>query len=150
MSQREGQPERLNWSLRPGVSTAITVVVVVGLVAVIIGVMLSARPDNEPTYQAGLVAVVPEPDAQSPRNSVVGVRLSPGYVPTSLTIEGTAVSLDELDAGITQQGQYYFLPGEGKSIERLAPGLTCASVRARSVVDAQLPTVSYRWCFTLV
>lgn len=127
-----------------------TVVVIVGLVAVIIGVVLSARSDDEPSYQAGLVAVVPEPDAQSPRNSIVGVRLSPGYVPTSLVIEGAAVSLDELDAGITQQGQYYFLAGEGKSIERLQPGVRCASVRARSVVDAQLPAVNYRWCFTLV
>ncbi len=144
------KPERLNWSLRPGVSAAVTIAVIVGLAGVIIGVVLSARPDDAPTYQAGLVAVVPEPDAQSPRNSVVGVRLSPGYEPTSLVIEGAAVGLDELDAGITQQGQYYFLPGEGKSIERLQPGLTCASVRARSIVDAQLPAVNYRWCFTLV
>ena len=135
------------WALRKGVSTAITLGVLVAAAGVVLAVWLSRGGEASHSYPSGLQEVVPVPGAQVPRQSPIGARLGAGWKPT-LVIGGTTIPADQLDAGTTQLGEYYFAPGPGQVIEELRSGQTCARVTATPVIDVEATDVSFEWCFS--
>ena len=134
------------WALRTGVSTAITLGVLVAAAGVVLAVWLTRGGESAPAYPSGLQTVTPVPGAQVPHQSPIGARLDPGWRPT-LVINGTTIPAGQLDAGTTQLGEYFFAPGTGKVIEKLRSGQTCARVTATPTIDIEAADFSFEWCF---
>lgn len=142
-----GSEPSVPWALRRGVSTAVTLGALVAAAAVVLAVWLTRSGETTSPYPSGLRAVTPVPGANVPHQSPVGARLEAGWKLT-LVINGTTIPADELDAGTTQLGEYFFAPGDGKAIERLRPGRSCASLTATPTIDIEAPDFAYEWCFT--
>ena len=129
----EGEP-RVPWALRRGVSTAITLGALVAAAGIVLVVWLTRGGESAPAYPSGLQAVTPVPGAQVPHQSPIGARLEPGWKLT-LVINGTAIPAGQLDAGTIQLGEHFFSPGEGKVIEKLRTGQSCARLVATPTID---------------
>ncbi|MEC7873192.1 MAG: hypothetical protein VX823_01780 [Actinomycetota bacterium] len=137
----------LNWSLRKGVASTVTLVVVL-LLGLIIWVASASRGSPRPTtFPAGLLAVVPEEGDQAPRQGPVGVSLSPGWRPT-LTINDVTIPDDQLNAGTRQLGEYFFSPAPGRAISEMRAGQICAHVVAVPTIDVEVDNIDYSWCWT--
>ena len=97
-------PVTVNWTLRRGIASAVTAVVVL-LLAIIIWVASTTRGAPQvSTFPTGLLAVIPQEADQAPRQGLVGVSLSPGWQPT-LTIDGVSIPDNQLGAGTRQLGE---------------------------------------------
>ncbi len=141
-----------NWALRRGVSVLITAGAIVGLAIVVLVVVLTRGSSSDPPatpFPSAVLAVVPAPDAQAPRQGPIGARVAQGWVAT-ISIDGVPIPDSQLTSGTRQLNEYFFTPGEGKVIETVQPGRTCAQVVATSLVDTNSPPVSFSWCFTNV
>ena len=77
----------VNWTLRRGVASTVTVVVVLLLVGIVWGASTSRGASQPSTFPTGLLAVIPQQGDQAPRQGLGGVSLSPGWQP-ALTIDG--------------------------------------------------------------
>ena len=136
-----------NWTLRPGMASAVTLVVLA-----IAGLLIwfttftggAPRPDVYPT---GLVSVAPTESATAPRQGRIGASVSPGWAPT-LTINGTLVPGSQLNGGTRQLGEDLFLPGPDRIIEEIRPGRNCATVVAVATVDRDIDDFEFSWCWT--
>ena len=139
-----------HWSLRRGVSFAISTAVLIGLVVIVL-VVIATRGSSTTSspYPSAVLAVVPAPGAQAPRQGPIGAQLAQGWV-VNVTIEGVPIPDSQLTAGTRELNEFFFIPGAGKVIETLQPGRTCVDVVATSLVDTNSPPVSYGWCFSAV
>ncbi len=135
------------WALRRGVSAAITLGALVAAVGVIFAVWLTRGGEPGPAYPSGLQGVTPVPGAQVPHQSSIGGQLEAGWKLT-LVINGTTIPVDQLDAGTTQLGEYFFSPGDGKVIEKLRSGQSCARLTATPTIDVEAADFTYEWCFS--
>ena len=111
--QKSGKSMRdntVNWSLRKGVASSLTIFVVLFL-GLVIWVASSTRGAPQPTtLPSGLLGVIPQEGDQAPKQTLVGVSLSPGWEPT-LIIDGVPIPSEQLDAGTQQLGEFFFSPG---------------------------------------
>jgi len=136
-----------NWSLRKGVASSLTILVTLALVFVI-WIASSTRGAPQPsTFPTGLLAVIPQEGAQAPKQTLAGVSLSPGWEPT-LIIDGISIPNDQLTAGTTQLGEFFFSPGDGMVISQLRRGLICARVIAIPIIDVEVDNIDHQWCWT--
>ena len=138
---------RTNWSLRRGVAPTLTLFVV-ALLLVVIWVAAASRGAPRPsTFPTGLLAIIPEEGAQAPKQTLVGVSLSPGWQPTVI-IDGIVIPDEELSAGTRQLGEFFFAPGEEMVINQLRRGQVCAQVIAVPTIDIEVDNIDHRWCWT--
>ena len=144
---RPGGRSNVPWALRRGVSTAITLGALAAAAGIVLAVWLTRGGDSAPAYPSGLQAVTPIPGANVPHQSPVGARLEAGWRLT-LVINDTAIPADQLDAGTTQLGEFFFSPGDGKVIEKLRTGRSCARLVATPTIDVEAADFTYEWCFT--
>ena len=135
------------WALRKGVSTAVTLGALVAAAGVVLAIWLTRGGEPASAYPSGLQSVTPVPGANVPRQSPIGARLEAGWQLT-LVINDTAIPAGQLDAGTTQLGEHFFLPGDGRVIERLRSGRSCARLVATPTIDTEAAPFSYEWCFT--
>ncbi|HCB34560.1 MAG TPA: hypothetical protein DEP69_05275 [Acidimicrobiaceae bacterium] len=149
MSDPPPRQPRTHWTLRRGVSAAVTGGVLVALAAVALAVYAIRGSGAPSPYPDSITAVVPAPGSQAPRQAPVGVRLRPGWQP-DITIDGVAIPDTQLTAGIRELGEFFFAPRPGRVIEEIRPGRTCAAVVARPLVDVDSADVLFEWCFTSV
>ena len=141
--------DAVNWSLRKGVASSLTMLVVLSL-GLVIWVASSTRGAPQPTtLPSGLLAVIPEEGDQAPKQTLVGVSLSPGWEPT-LIIDDVAIPNNQLDAGTQQLGEFFFSPGSDMVISQLRRGLICARVIAIPIIDVEADNINYQWCWTSV
>ncbi len=139
--------DAVNWSLRKGVASSLTILVVLSL-GLVIWVASSTRGAPQPTtLPSGLLAVIPEEGDQAPKQTLVGVSLSPGWEPT-LIIDDVAIPNNQLNAGTQQLGEFFFSPGSDMVISQLRRGLICARVIAIPVIDVEADNINYQWCWT--
>ena len=139
--------DAVNWSLRKGVASSLTMLVVLSL-GLVIWVASSTRGAPQPTtLPSGLLAVIPEEGDQAPKQTLVGVSLSPGWEPT-LIIDGVSIPNNQLDAGTQQLGEFFFSPGSDMVISQLRRGLICARVIAIPIIDVEADNINYQWCWT--
>ena len=139
--------DAVNWSLRKGVASSLTMLVVLAL-GLVIWVASSTRGAPQPTtLPSGLLAVIPEEGDQAPKQTLVGVSLSPGWEPT-LIIDDVAIPNNQLDAGTQQLGEFFFSPGSDMVISQLRRGLICARVIAIPIIDVEADNINYQWCWT--
>ena len=139
--------DAVNWSLRKGVASSLTMLVVLSL-GLVIWVASSTRGAPQPTtLPSGLLAVIPEEGDQAPKQTLVGVSLSPGWEPT-LIIDDVAIPNNQLDAGTQHLGEFFFSPGSDMVISQLRRGLICARVIAIPVIDVEADNINYQWCWT--
>ncbi|NCG40085.1 MAG: hypothetical protein GWP30_03740 [Actinobacteria bacterium] len=137
----------VNWSLRRGVATSITVgaVFVVVLIFWIVAATRGApRPD---LYPNGLLSVIPGEGSKTPYPSPVGVSLSPGWQPT-LTIDGVVIPDTELTDGTRELGEFFYIPADEKTLPELRTGNVCARVVAVPTINIEADNIDFEWCFT--
>lgn len=146
-SAQSGDDRPIPWALRKGVSTAVTLGALVAAAAVVLAVWLTRGGEPAPAYPSGLQAVTPVPGAQVPHQSSIGARLEPGWQLT-LVINGTTIPAGQLDAGTVQLGEHFFSAGDGKVIEKLRTGRSCARLVATPTIDVEAADFTYEWCFT--
>ncbi len=137
----------INWTLRRGVASTVTILVLVLLGLIVLVVLSSRGAPQSATLPTGLLAVIPQDGDQSPRQAPVGVSLSPAWQPT-ITIDGVAIPDDQLTAGTRQLGEFFFSPNEGLAIAELRTGRVCAHVVAVPTIDVEVDNIDYRWCWT--
>ncbi|MGI8686191.1 MAG: hypothetical protein ACR2MO_14075 [Acidimicrobiales bacterium] len=136
-------PARL-FTFRRVVSSVLLAVAFGGLVVAFI--MHDDTP-NERLRPAALRAVSPEPASLQLRQTEIFVELDPAYTAT-LAVNGTVIPDDQLDV-IEGLNRYSFTPGEGKEIDELPPGRSCAVVRFDQAVNPGTDPGSFRWCFNV-
>ena len=91
--------------------------------------------------------VSPEPASLQLRQTEIFVELEPAYR-GALSVNGTVIPDDQLDV-IDGLNRYSFTPGEGREIDELPPGRTCAEVSFQLVTDPDAEPGRYRWCFNV-
>ena len=139
--------DAVNWSLRKGVASSLTILVILSI-GLVISVASSTRGAPQPTtLPSGLLAVIPEEGDQAPKQTLVGVSLSPGWEPT-LIIDDVPIPNNQLDAGTQQLGEFFFSPGSDMVISQLRRGLICARVIAIPIIDVEADNINYQWCWT--
>ena len=137
----------VNWSLRKGVASSLTIFVVLFL-GLVIWVASSTRGAPQPTtLPSGLLGVIPQEGDQAPKQTLVGVSLSPGWEPT-LIIDGLPIPSEQLDAGTQQLGEFFFSPGSDMVVSQLRRGLICARVIAIPIIDVEADNIDHEWCWT--
>ena len=137
----------VNRSLRKGVASSWTMLVVLSLGLVIWDASSTRGAPQPTTLPSGLLAVIPEEGDQAPKQTLVGVSLSPGWEPT-LIIDGVSIPNNQLDAGTQQLGEFFFSPGSDMVISQLRRGLICARVIAIPIIDVEADNINYQWCWT--
>ena len=137
----------VNWSLKKGVASSLTILVILSL-GLVIWIASSTRGASQPTtLPSGLLAVIPQEGDQAPKQTLVGVSLSPGWEPT-LIIDGVPIPSKQLDAGTQQLGEFFFSPGSDMVISQLRRGLVCAKVVAIPIIDVEAENINHQWCWT--
>lgn len=98
---------------------------------------------------AAVRAVSPKPGEHATQRSTVFIELQPGYGLRTLRFDGgTQVGAQELDV-ITGLNRYSYTPAEGKQIERLDAGRTCAQVEFVDDTQAGAALQEFSWCFVV-
>ncbi len=145
-------------TLRQVVTTGIVVAALAGFVwAFTLG-------DTSPAVRTSISVVerfMPAEDsAIELRQTQVGVDLAPGWT-AALRIDNTPIPDDQLNCfaiqacetkpagGVDPQNIFFYVPGEGKVLDELAPGSHCATAILTPVEGAPGGTGprSVRWCF---
>ncbi len=143
-------PARPHWTLRRGVSLAVTTAALIGIAVVVLVVIFSrGSTSSSSPYPSAVLAVVPTPNAQAPRQGPIGAQVARGWVVT-LTIEGVSIPDSQLTSGTRELNEYFFMPGIDKVIETVQPGQTCVELVVTPLVDTNSPSAHYSWCFTAV
>lgn len=96
---------------------------------------------------AAVRTISPEPASLQLRQTEIFVELEPAYRGT-LAVNGITIPDDQLDV-LEGLNRYSFTPGEGREIDELPPGRTCAVVTFRQVTDVNAEPGTYRWCFSV-
>lgn len=96
---------------------------------------------------AAVRVVSPEPATLQLRQTEIFVELEPTYR-GALSVNGVVIPDDQLDV-IDGLNRYAFTPGEGREIDELPPGRTCAEVTFQQVTDPDAEPGRYRWCFNV-
>lgn len=121
------------------------------LLAVAVGGIVWAftmHDETEPVRvtHAAVRVVSPAAGEQTvPRQSTVFVELQSDYALDALQLQGQAVGGEDLEH-IAGLNRWSFTPGEGKSIEKLPGGRTCAVAEFHRVGGDQASD-RYSWCF---
>jgi hypothetical protein len=124
-----------------------------GLLAIAVvslGVLIGTGRPGSPggVSDDAILAVVPEPDSQAPRQSRVGVRLDSAWTLDLMVIGGRAIPPDQID-NRESLNEWFFEPGPGKALERLEAGRVCVAVNISRVVDPPDERTN-GWCFDAV
>jgi hypothetical protein len=124
-----------------------------GLLAVAVvslGVLIGTGRPGSPGQVSddAILAAVPEPDSQAPRQSRVGVRLDSAWALDLLVIGGRAIPPDQVDTR-PSLNEWIFEPAAGKALERLEAGRVCVAVTITRVIDPP-DTRTSGWCFDAV
>lgn len=146
---------------RVGLRQLVTTLLVLGALAAFVWAFSIA--DTTPEVHTSTSAVerfLPvENSVVELRQTQVGVDLAPGWL-ADLSIDDTPIPADQLNCfniqsceskapgGVDPQNTFFFVPGEGKVIETLAPGAHCATA-ALNPVEATANTSPHTvtWCF---
>lgn len=92
-------------------------------------------------------AVSPKPGEGATQDSTVFIELQPGYALRTLRFDnGEQMAAEDLDV-IVGLNRYSFTPGEGKQVERLDAGRTCAEVEFSETAQPGNPLQTFSWCF---
>lgn len=134
-------PTRL-FTVRRVVSSVLLATAFGGLVVAFI--MHDDTPTS-PLRPRAIVAVSPEEGSLQLRQVEIYAQLDPTYT-ARLSVNGTVIPDDQLDV-IEGLNRYAYTPGEGKEIDELPPGRTCAVVTYDLAVAENDEPASYRWCF---
>lgn len=137
------RPTRI-FSVRRVVSSVLLAVAFGGLIVAF--TMHDDKP-NPRLRPRAVRTVSPEPDSLQLRQTEIYVELDPTYTGT-LAVNGTPIPDDQLDV-IEGLNRYSYTPGEGKEIDELAPGRTCAAVTFDLAVTPGGDPGTYRWCFNV-
>lgn len=136
-------PARI-FTFRRVVSSVLLAVAFGGLVVAFI--MHDDTPDTLPRPRA-VGTVSPEPGSLQLRQTEIFVELDPSYAGI-LAVNGTVIPDDQLDV-IEGLNRYSFTPADGKEIDELPPGRTCAVITFDQVVNPGTDPGSFRWCFNV-
>ncbi|HEX2039991.1 MAG TPA: hypothetical protein VHF47_09715 [Acidimicrobiales bacterium] len=131
------------FTVRRAVISLLLAASVVGLV-----VAFTMHEETEPlrVTHAAVRVVSPANGEQSvPRQSTVFVELEGDYTLDALQLQGQAVGGADVEH-IPGLNRWSFSPGEGKSIERLPGGRTCAVAEFHRTGGAPA-SERYAWCF---
>ena len=104
----------------------------------------SPNPRLRPT---AVRTVSPDPGTLQLRQTEIFAELEPAFRGT-LTVNGTPIPDDQLQV-IEGLNRISFTPGEGRELDKLPPGRTCAVVRFEPIADPGAEPGSYRWCFNV-
>ena len=131
----------------------VTWAVAIGLLAVAVvslGILVGTGSPGSPPQVSddAILAAVPEPDSQAPRQSRVGVRLDSAWALDLMVIGGTVIPPDQVDSR-EALNEWFFEPGPGKALERLEAGRICVAVTISRVVEPP-DTRTSGWCFDAV
>jgi hypothetical protein len=121
---------------------------VVGIVAMVLLVYSGGPGDPASDVDEAIETVVPEPQAQAPRQSRVGVRLRPEWALEAMTVAGRVIPLDQLEVR-EALGEWFYEPGPGGALELLPAGAVCVALEIRRVLDPP-ERRDVGWCFTAV
>ncbi len=132
------------FTFRRVVSSVLLVVAFGGLVVAFIMHDDTPNPRLRPR---AVGTVSPEPGSLQLRQTEIFVELDPAYT-GSLTINGTVIPNDQLDV-IEGLNRYSFTPADGKEIDELPPGRTCAVIAFDQAVNPGADPGSFRWCFNV-
>lgn len=146
MANNNLKPLRPHWTLRRGVSAAITAGVLIALAVIVLVIYLTRGSTAPAPYPSAVLAVVPTPAASAPRQGPIGAKLSHGWE-ASITIEGVPIPDGQLTAGTRELNEFFFTPGPGKVLETVQPGRTCVRVVATPLVDTNSSPARFDWCF---
>ena len=99
---------------------------------------------------AAVRAVSPKPGEGTTQDATVFIELRPGYALRTIKFGegGEQIGVQDLDV-ITGLNRYSFTPGEGKQLERLAAGRTCAEVEFTETTTPDAPLQTFSWCFVV-
>lgn len=101
-------------------------VVVAALLLVAVGMIwysgtIKGEPTDPALTDSAVEHLVPARDTPAAlRQAEIGIDLAPGY-DADLRVNGVDIPQDE-ERNVGPENQVFFSPGEGKSIEQLAPG----------------------------
>jgi hypothetical protein len=116
-------------------------VVIGGLLLVAIGLFVFAGSKGAEEVPATSISSAVQfliPDNGSPsvlRQAEIGIDLEPGWVAV-LQVNGVEIPEDQYRR-VDPENQVFFTPGEGKEIERLAPGRVTVTALAWRPVDGE-------------
>jgi hypothetical protein len=124
-----------------------------GLLAIAVvslGVLIGTGRPGSPGQVSddAILAVVPEPDTQAPRQSRVGLRLDSAWGLDQMIIGGRGIPPDQID-NRQSLNEWFFEPGPGKALERLEAGELCVTVIISRVVEPPEERTN-GWCFDAV
>jgi hypothetical protein len=102
---------------------------------------------NPKLRPAAVRTVSPEEGTLQLRQTEIFAELQPNYRGT-LRVNGTPIPDDQLDV-IDGLNRISFTPAEGREIEELPPGRTCAIVEYEQITDPNVEPGQYRWCFNV-
>lgn len=117
------------------------------------------QADVNPVHDPAVVAQVPPPGANVPRQSQVGAKLQPGY-DGRISINGVEVPEDQMDGAIPTTSKEYdprygirpnrrelvlFTPGPGKVIDRYGSREVTITVRFWRIIDGPDASRAVTW-----
>lgn len=130
------------WFVR---KAAIPLMVALGIGVLVLAVFLRDVEELQAVDEV-IEGVFPNNNDEVLAQSTVSIDLIQGYT-AELTINGVKIPEAELRR-VDALSQVEFQPGEGKTLERLAPDLNCVNALYWPVAQGRSQARSYRWCFT--
>jgi hypothetical protein len=105
----------------------------------------SDRNEGAPVTDQAIERLIPEPRAETLRQTDVGVDLRVGYA-AKLSIDGVAIPEDEV-GGIREQGEYIFRPGDGKQFDSFEAGRHEARATITNLEQPTQDPIQIAWAF---
>lgn len=139
-------PAPIEWRHRAFVAVALTV----AAAALYFGVK-ATETDGESSVSVNgrpdvVEHVIPRNGAEILRQTQIGIDLVSGYEGT-LVVNGLEIPAAELRV-VPEQNQVFFTPGEGATVEKLPPGVNCATAIVwKSSEGRGANDLSFQWCF---
>lgn len=124
-----------------------SVLLAVAFVGIYTAFVLHDDSPNPKLRPSAVRAVSPDPGSLQLRQTEIFAELQPQYRGT-LAVNGTVIPDDQVEV-IDGLNRISFTPGEGRELERLPPGRTCAVVSFEQVTDPEIDPGSFRWCFNV-
>lgn len=126
----------------------VSVLLALAAVGIVYAFNLHEEPEPVRYTHAAIVAVMPKPGAEVPRQTEVFVELKPGYDVIDIIVGDDAVQRDDLDV-ITGLNRFGFVPGEDEAIEKFESGRTCPTVEFVAVTEPKATPQRFSWCFSV-
>ncbi len=124
-----------------------SVLLAVAFVGLYMAFILHDDSPNPKLRPQAVRTVSPDPGTLQLRQTEIFAELQPAYRGT-LSVNGTVIPDDQLDV-IDGLNRISFTPGEGRELEELPPGRTCAEVSFEQITDPDVEPGRYRWCFNV-